>query len=575
MEKKEEYSEFDPKELFVPLTSIKAFFIILTIGVILFSNSLFNNFIGDDRGQILENIPIHSSNNIPRFFSGGTFYNSGSQKLVGVYYKPLLNSTFSVIYDLFGPKAFAFHIFQMTLHIMNAFLLFLLFKILFAKPLSLVLSLIFLVHPINSEAVFHISAMQEPLFSLFGLLALYGLSKTKSNRGIIVVSFLLFLSVLSKETGGLFFPIAIIFAFFYKRKFFWPTVSFLILPVFFYLFLRISSIGIFTRPGNAPIALMDLADRILNIPAILIFYLKTFFFPINLASSYHWLVKQLNFNNFVLPFILVFFFSIAITFFGYILLKNERNKDLRIYLFFLAWFTLGIIMHLQLFPLDATVAERWFYFPIIGLLGMIGVLASKSRTKWFLGILMIAVMLLGVRTFIRSFDWRNNLRLASHDIKVSPDSYALESLLAASLADKGKLGEAKIHAEKSIQLYPYINNYLNLGYIYYSMGEFQKAREAYLKSLEFGDYYRAYEGLAAVSVFWGDPSENIEFVKSALEKFPKSSRLWLNLAILNYKIGNIDEAKNLAEKAYSYSRDPVTLSFYKKIMSETLDFNFK
>src|SRR5260221_7740403 len=134
--------------------------IIIGLGIFVYFNSLANNFISDDFPQIINNLYIHSLANISAFFTGSTFYNGGSN-INGAYYKPLLTTYFSFIYTFFGPNYSLFHFFQISLHILNTYLLFVLLKHFFKKLLALLLSLIFLVHPINSEAVFYISAMQE------------------------------------------------------------------------------------------------------------------------------------------------------------------------------------------------------------------------------------------------------------------------------------------------------------------------------------------------------------------------------------------------------------------------------
>lgn len=144
---------------FTFLTTKKAIMLIIIAGILVFFNGISNSFVGDDEAQIIENRLVHSVRNIPSFFAGGTFYNGGAQQLVGVYYKPLLNTIFSFIYTFFGPNFLAFHFFQIILHIINVCILFLFLKHFFGKSLSLILSLIFLVHPINNESVFYISAL--------------------------------------------------------------------------------------------------------------------------------------------------------------------------------------------------------------------------------------------------------------------------------------------------------------------------------------------------------------------------------------------------------------------------------
>ncbi len=210
----EQENYFSLKSLFVPLTTIKAFSFIAIIGIIVFFNGLFNGFVGDDYPQIIYNLTIQSFNNIPAFFSGSTFYKGPGLNLGGIYYKPLLETSYSLTYSLFGPNYFAYHLFELLIFIINACLVFLLFKSFFNKPIAFILSIVFLIHPINSESAFYISDTQETLFFLFGMIALLLLKKYHSQKALIVASLLLLLSLLSKETGHtLCFHIAVIFIF--------------------------------------------------------------------------------------------------------------------------------------------------------------------------------------------------------------------------------------------------------------------------------------------------------------------------------------------------------------------------
>lgn len=139
------------KGLFVPFTTVKAIVIISVIGFVIFSSGLFNSFVWDDQPQITQNPIIQSLTNFPLFFSGGTFY-SGTDQSSGFSYKPLLNLSFAVNYAIGGGSSLSFHVFQIFLYIINAILLIWVFRKFFNLTLSFALSLIFLVHPINSES---------------------------------------------------------------------------------------------------------------------------------------------------------------------------------------------------------------------------------------------------------------------------------------------------------------------------------------------------------------------------------------------------------------------------------------
>ena len=152
-----------------------------TIGILIYANSLFNPFFGDDNNQIKNNPSIHSILNIPSLFFQGTFPDViGNQR--NNYYKPLLSSIYAMIYLFSGTNPFGYHLIQILIHIINGVLIYLIYTHSFTKKMSFLLALLFLIHPFNSESVIHISALQEPLFAIFGLTALYLLiSEYKRN----------------------------------------------------------------------------------------------------------------------------------------------------------------------------------------------------------------------------------------------------------------------------------------------------------------------------------------------------------------------------------------------------------
>ena len=580
MSAKDQKNGFSLKNFLIALTTRKPVLTIIIVGVIVFFNGIFNNFISDDFPQIVNNPKIHSIINIPTYFFGGTFY-TGSNTLTGAYYKPVLSSFFSVIYTFFGPNYNAYHFFQIALFIVNSCLVFLFFSNFFRKDIALLFSLFFLVHPINSEVAFYISDSQEVLFFFFGILAINKLLRLENKKNLWIVLILLLLSLLSKETGILFLTISIIFVFLYKRRFLTLVLSFSVLLLLVYFILRAVSVAFLTPPLNAPIATLNLSARILNIPQILFFYLKTFVFPLNLAYSYQWVIRQANFIDFFLPLIISNVVFLAMIYFAIQLYAKKSYPQFKNYLFFLIWFIFGLILHLQIIPLDATVADRWFYFAMVGLIGMIGVsfqvFRSETKNKLFLTVFVVLIILLSIRTFVRSSDWRNEYTLLSHDVKFS-DAYDLEYGLAARLLEQGKLDEALIYAEKSVNSYGYTGNYITLGNVYLAKGEYEKSKEAYLNALSYGESSSVYDQLVLLSIVRGDkPEESIKFTRSALSKFPADPKLWTLLSVLEYRANNINAAKDAISKAFSLSPNEENTSLYYKMMNgQKIDviFNF-
>ena len=301
---------------------------LIILGFVVYANSLFNPFVGDDDSQIVSNPLVHSITNIPKLLFGEV-YNIGPANNLNVnYYKPLLPVTFAIIYSIFGESSFFFHLFQVTLHIANTIILFLIFRRIFARNLSIFLSLIFLVHPINSETVIYISALQDVMFLFLGLLAFYLYTfKRISVKKIVAINLLLFVSLLSKETGFLFFVILVIYGYLFRNKNFWKHTPYFLATFIVYLFMRFASTGIrIDQLKEAPIMYEPFISRIINLPSIFFFYIKTFFFPNNLITLQNWVIREVNFSSFFLPLIIVSVFILLVVALGIFLYQKSRQN---------------------------------------------------------------------------------------------------------------------------------------------------------------------------------------------------------------------------------------------------------
>lgn len=499
----------------------KYFLLIFFIGFLLYFTSFFNNFLWDDEEFIVNNPVIRSVKNIPAFFVGKSSANSA-------YYRPIMSSIYSFLYVASGGKPFLFRLFQVGIHLINSGLVFLLFSEFFRskKSIPFFLALIFLIHPVNVEAVSFISAAQEVLFFLFGMTGLLLLIKGKRDlNNLFAALILFFLSLLTKETGIVFFAIAAVYIYYHEKK---NLLNFTVINslLFFIYFLNRLLLGTTYVQGQGlfPIMRVSFVERLLTVPKIILFYLEKFFFPVKLAIAQHWVVISPDLINFFLPLFidLVFFFSLIF------IAARIKSKQFN---FFFFWFVLSLLPHLQIIPLNMTVAERWFYLPMVGLIGMIGVVIEKELDripKLFPMILIAAVLvLLSSRTIIRNQNWKNELALFFHDGKGKNISFDLENNLGVALFRNGKEDQAEMHFRRSTELAPYWwVNWNNLGAIYERRGDMANAELFYKRSIEKGDYYLAYENYAGVLIKQKKYQEAREFLeKKALIKFPNSEKL--------------------------------------------------
>lgn len=528
---------------------------LVVTGLIVYFQSLFNGFVWDDVGQVVENQTLRSLSNIPQFFLGSTFNPGGADVLSGIYYKPMMPIFFALLSAIFGQQAFYFHLLQVILHSINAVLVFFLLRAFFRETIAFFLSILFLVHPANVEAVVYVSALQDVLFFFFGMCALHLLrGKPVKIHHFLFISTLFLLSLLSKETGFLFIAIAFAYVFLFQKKHVGRLLVGAFLVCITYLFLRVEVANIpFQSVSYLPISRASIFERIISMPQIFFSYLKSFFAPVDFAIGQHWVVRELSFAEFYVPLTVISIFFLAVLLLGLMVWKKQKNQFV-VFCFFFLWFLLGMLFHLQIFPLSMTVADRWFYLPMVGLLGMLGIALQHivvTKRIWVLAAIVIIVGMLSTRTVARTLDWRDGLTLYGHDIKIAKESFDLENAVGIELFRAGRFNEAQEHLERSVSLNPLPINLTNLGLLYEKKGESTKAMEHYQRALVYENSYHTYEAMAQLMFIHGDSASVMHIAKEGLKKYPNNAKLWLMLALSQYKLGNVGEATAAAQRAFS------------------------
>ncbi len=626
---------FSFKQLLASLTTKKAISIFVILGFIIYGNALFNGFVWDDSPYIIDNPGVHTLN-IAHLFSRNLF-NSGQ------YYRPIPALYFALLYNIFGSQAFFYHFIQVCLHVLNTILLYLALRTIFNKHLTtdvtdatekewnslsgsqkvkymrmhgsgrkagtafnpktnilaFFLSLLFLVHPINVESVAYIGASQSGLFFLFGILALLVSIKEKIDlKDLFLVSGLTLLSLLTKETGVLFLFVIVCLQFFYFRK---RLLQFLLVePValILYLFIRFVISGVaFSKPTALvyiPIGRLPLFERLASLPAIVLYYLTNIFIPLRLAVAQKWVVTNITAQNFYLPLLLDSVFFTALCLGGAYIYKLRRSY-FPAYLFFFLWFASGLLFLVQIFPLDMTVADRWFYFPIVGLLGMLGVgvqtflldsnthagSEGKYNKAKMAGVLSgaVVILLFSVRTIIRNTNFHDEITLYTHDMQIQ-DNTELEDDLGTDYAKAGNLQAAFPHLQKSVSLFPSPATLFNLGFYYQKVGNTQRAQEYYYRAITIADTFypagdthdpsdrKIYTSLVKLLLLSNEYEAAAQISTKGLQYFPDSGELWEYLALSEIKLHNQDAALAAGEKMKTLLPDELINTLYTMIVNK-------
>jgi len=552
------------------LSLVQTILLLVGIGILIYSKTLFNGFVWDDNPHILEN-PLVKFFKVGEIFTRAAVF-PNSDSFLDAYYKPLMSFVFALIYKVFHENPSGYHLFQVLLHLFNSILLLVLLKRFFKVALSLFLSLVFLVHPINFESVGYVSALQDTMFLFFGLIFFKLLMDDDEKRDwsysrYSLVGIMFFFSILSKETGFIFALISAVYLILFKPvrlRIYFLTIS--IFSLFYLLFRFVAVQNRYGYLNESKVMSVSIYERLISFPSIILYYLKTFFLPKDLFIDQQWIINKATLANFYLP--LLFLIVVLVLIYYFVSkLYRENRKDFNLFIFFVAWTVIGIFVHSHLvISLDMTVADRWFYFPIVGVLGILGIVIKNVRVEilnrrfrlLFVLVGILVIVALAARTVMRSLDWKDNLTLYSHDLKYSQNNYSLENKYGASLLKANDLINGEIHIRKALLYNPnYAPAYVNLGYVFEKSGDFEKAKEFYGKSIEINDrssvlvLNKALGAIARIELFQNNNALKAkELSEKGLREFGQDSYLMYILSISEYSLGNKSTALDIINKAY-------------------------
>ena len=127
------------------------------------------------------------------------------------YYRPLINLSYWVDYKIWGMKAPGFRTTNLRLHLLTSFLIFQ-FLMLFVRDrnAALLTTLLFSLHPVNTESVSQAVCRNNILVTLLALSSLFYYVKAweRSNNSKMILSiFFYVLAVFSKEFGLMLLPV--------------------------------------------------------------------------------------------------------------------------------------------------------------------------------------------------------------------------------------------------------------------------------------------------------------------------------------------------------------------------------
>ena len=185
-------------------------------------NTLWNGFVYDDIYQVLGNPYIRSFRYLKQILTTSVWSFRYAAQGTTNYYRPLMSLDYLVLYQIYGPLAYGFHLANLLTHAAVVLLLFAVTKRLTgSKPLSFIAAAIFALHPVHVEAVAWVAAIPDLQLALFLLVAFWlymDLGEAESKRWwtwpALVLTFSL--ALVCKEPAAAFPFIALAYEYFVR-----------------------------------------------------------------------------------------------------------------------------------------------------------------------------------------------------------------------------------------------------------------------------------------------------------------------------------------------------------------------
>jgi len=539
------------------------------VSVLAYLPTFSGTFILDDKPLIKYNTYITQLQPLSSYLSqeDGVLNNNGTNNYHTGYYRPLINLSYWLDYQVWGMEAYGFRITNLILHIICCFMIFgylSLFKN--NKSLAVWGALLFALHPVNTEAVSWITSRNNILVSVFGLssLVLYIKAHEKPGLWIIVLSTVFFtLALFSKEYGVMLLPIIWLYRQLIGKKksiephrgiFYW-YIPFM-LALLFYFILRQNATTLWLSPEGTQG-----------------FFRSLYFTPYLFFMNVKLLLAPYNLHSFVLGYPKSYVDPMALLGIGFFLLFVFfvwKKRDNSIITFSLISFLIAIFPVMNIISTSAMslISMRWLYFPMIFLGPLACLVISrllKTRRTLTIIVLFFILTYLGVYSYtLNKALWQNEKVFFQTEINGFDNSfyaygYALQKLEKQELEEAEKYFKIAIdgyHHKKAAVYIEYSGLLNQQDRPLEALDLLQKESTFRINKTQRGQWYNN-RGMAFFKL--GRVDEAIESFQKSVSYYPTEPLFWANLGGAYGSIRAYSESVDALEKGLHFNPDSIEI----------------
>ena len=555
---------------------------------IIYGNSIMHDYALDDDIITRHNVFVQQGmQGIGHIFSKGFLY--GFNGANDQSYRPVTLTSIAIEKQFFGNNPHVHHFFNVFWYAVTAIFLFLTLTKIFRKynyVVPLLITLLFIAHPVHTEVVANIKSRDEILSFMFCIMALYFSLQhycyNKPGYYAYLSWAFFFIAVLSKETV-LTYAVIIPMVYYFFTDFKLKKILILAIPfvllVGLYMIIRGHVLSSFTFDeqmqviNNSLMAAKTPADRLATTILILGKYIWLLFVPYTLSYDYSYAqIPVVSFSNPETLLCVAIYLGLT----GYALLGLKRKDPVAFgILYYLI--TMFLVSNLVI-KIGSTMAERFLYTSSLGFCVAMGFLIMKllkvktdslrPKLTTLYTVAGIILFVYSVRTIDRNSDWKNNFTLFEADMAASSNSARAHQSLAITYTDtainsadpvaKAKFfNEAIIHYNAALKILPtYTDALYNMGWNYYSMGNYDSAAVAFEKCIKVAPtYVLAYQDLGVIYFNRRDFYKAISIFRSGLKENPNDAGLYANIGAAFYNINQYDSSVVNLQKALNINEN--------------------
>jgi tetratricopeptide (TPR) repeat protein len=499
---------------------------IIAVAFCIYINTVTTPFLFDDFFYLVNNPAIRDFS----FFSDtDRILNLGINNDVknNFILRPVSYFTFALNYAIHGLDVRGYHVANLNIHIGNALLVYALLFLLLQSPamatgreesndslpkqlryLPLFGALLFVSHPLQTQAVTYIIQRFTPLVTLFylGSLVLYVkgrlTSSTSARTSCYVLSLIVAILAMKSKENAFTLPVIITLL---EFIFFSGTIGTRVARLLPFLLtmaiipLKLMELSSLSTPdeSDAIVDSMNLAnfrgvsswEYLMTQFGVITTYLRLLVLPIGQNFDYDYPLQK-NFASFAVIAPLVILLLILAM--GIYVLYRSRDRDLphrrlyKIIAFGIFWFFITLSVESSIIPLDDLIFEHRAYLPSIGFfMTLLAVIASAfSRltgksifaSRVALSMLTVAILCLSAASMARNTIWENKVTFWSDVAKKSPGKARVHTSLGIALAEDGRIKEGIEEFRTAIKLKPkHTRPRVNLGLALLSQMKYDEA----------------------------------------------------------------------------------------------------